>query len=34
VTTFQSFVAKITAEGGGDVPEDVIGGLDRTISLT
>ena len=32
--TFKSFVAKITAEGGGDVPEDVIGGLNRAISLT
>ena len=28
---FHSFVSKITAEGGKDGPEDVIGGLSRAV---
>lgn len=30
---FQSFVTKIVATGGGDAPEDVIGGLNKAVQL-
>ncbi|XP_057380126.2 alpha-protein kinase vwkA-like [Daphnia carinata] len=33
VSEFKSFVATICAKGGGDFPEDVLGGLSRAISL-
>ena len=34
VTDFKNFVAAIRATGGGDLPEDVLGGLQKAISLT
>lgn len=34
VADFKSFVGKIKATGGGDPPEDVIGVLDRAVSLS
>ncbi|KAI9558286.1 hypothetical protein GHT06_015039 [Daphnia sinensis] len=33
VSEFKSFIATICAKGGGDFPEDVLGGLSRAISL-
>jgi hypothetical protein len=33
IAEFKAFVAKIKAEGGGDFPEDVLGGLNKAISL-
>ncbi|KZS11039.1 Uncharacterized protein APZ42_023761 [Daphnia magna] len=33
ISEFKSFVATICAKGGGDFPEDVLGGLSRAISL-
>ena len=29
--TFRSFVGAIVADGGGDAPEDIMGGLNKTF---
>ena len=34
ISDFQSFVGSLEATGGGDAPEDVLGGLEATIALT
>jgi von Willebrand factor type A domain len=34
VNAFKAFVAGVRAGGGGDFPEDVLGGLDKAINIT
>ena len=34
ISDFQGFVGSLEATGGGDAPEDVLGGLEATIALT
>jgi hypothetical protein len=34
IVNFQSFIGRIRATGGGDDPEDVLGGIDRALSLS
>ena len=33
VENFRKFCANVSADGGGDGPEDVFGGLERAIAL-
>ena len=33
ITSFTNFVGKVVASGGGDLPEDVLGALNKTINL-
>lgn len=34
ISSFKTFLSSIRATGGGDAPEDVIGGMDQAVSLT